>query len=62
MDLLYLNILQCMPGHSFIIGIDAMLKATGLDPSVSKDTISKASGHDLSRYDHVIVRCLDMNI
>ena len=62
MDLLYLNILQCMPGHGFIISIDAMLKATGHGPSVSNDTMSKASGHDLYIYDHVIVRCLDMDI
>ena len=51
-----------MPGHGFIIGIDAMLKDTGHGPSVSNDTMSKASGHDLYIYDHVIVRCLDMDI
>ena len=51
-----------MPGHGFIIGIDALLKATGHGPSVSKDTMSKASRHDLFIYDYVIVRCLDIYI
>ena len=51
-----------MPGHGLIIRIDAMMKATGHGPSVSNDTMSKASGHDLYIYDHVTVRCLDMNI
>ena len=62
MDLLYLNLLQSMPGHGFIIRIVAMFKATGHDPGVSNDTMSKASGHELYIYDHVIVRCLDMDI
>ena len=51
-----------MPENGFIIRIVAMLKATGHGPSVSNDTMSKASGHDLYRYDHVRVRCLDMDI
>ena len=51
-----------MPGHGFIIRIDTMLKATKHGPSVSNDTKSKTSGHDLYRFDHVMVRFLDMNI
>jgi len=51
-----------MPGHGFIIRIVAMLKATIYGPSVSNDTMSKASGHDLSIYDHVIARCPEMDI
>ena len=51
-----------MPGHGFIIRIVAMFKAPGHDPGVSNDTMFKASGHELYIYDHVIVKCLDMDI
>ena len=51
-----------MPRYGFIIKIVAMLKATGHGLSVSNNTMSKASGQDLYIYDHVIVRCLDMDI
>ena len=51
-----------MPGHGLIIGIIAMLQATGHGPSISNDTMSKASGHDLYIYDHIKVRCLDIDI
>ena len=51
-----------MPGHGGIIRIVPTVKATGHGPSVSNDSMSKASGYDLYIYDHVIVRCLDMDI
>ena len=48
--------------HGTYITDDIMSKALGQGPSVCNDTMFKASGHDLYIYDHVIVRCLDMDI
>ena len=39
-----------MPEHGFIIGIHTILKATGHGPSISDDTMFKASGHELYIY------------
>jgi len=48
--------------HSTYINDDIMSKATGHGLSVNDDTMSKATGHDLYMYQHVISRCLDINI
>ena len=48
--------------HGTYITDDIMSKAFGHGPSVCNDTMFKASGHELYIYDHVIVRCLDMDI
>ena len=75
MTLLLLNIVLCLDmsyitnydmskasTHGTYITDDIMSKALGHGPSVCNDTMFKASGHDLYIYDHVIVRCLDMDI
>ena len=41
---------------------DIVNKAFRHGPSVCNDTMFKASGQELYIYDHVIVRCLDMDI
>ena len=51
-----------MPGHGIIIRIVAVSKATLDGLCVSNDNMSKACGHDLYKYDHGILRCLDMDI
>jgi len=74
MTLLLLNMVLCLnmsyitnynmskvSAHGTYIS-DIMFKAFGHDPSVSNDTMFKASRHDLYIDDHVIVRCLDMDI
>ena len=75
MTLLLLNIVLCLDmsyitnydmskasTHGTYITDDIMSKAFGHGPSVCNDTMFKASGHELYIYDHVIVRCLDMDI
>ena len=75
MTLLLLNIVLCLEmsyitnydmskasTHGTYITDDIMSKAFGHGPSVCNDTMFKASGHELYIYDHVIVRCLDMDI
>ena len=47
--------------HGTYITDDIMSKAFGHGPSVCNDTMFKASGHELYIYDHVRVRCLDMD-
>ena len=48
--------------HGTYITDDIMSKAFGKSPSFFNDTMSKSSGDDLYLYDHVIVRCLDMDL
>ena len=48
--------------HGTYITDDIISKAFGHGPSVCNDTMFKVSGHELYIYDHVIVRCLDMDI
>ena len=48
--------------HGSYITDDIMSKVSGHGPSVCNDTMFKASGHELYIYDHVRVRCLDMDI
>ena len=48
--------------HDTYITDDLMSKAFEHDPSICNDTMFKASGHELYKYDHVIVSCMDMDI